>query len=72
VFRISRKGRDEIVDVERVEEIEAANRSSAPGRYHVDEISVKPLPSGHTARRWGIAIERQDGPVVIEPDPWDA
>jgi hypothetical protein len=28
-----------------------------PGRYHVDEIAADPLPSGHTSRRWGVAIK---------------
>jgi len=28
-----------------------------PGRYTVDEISSKPLPSGHTARRWGVLLK---------------
>ena len=42
----------------------------SPGRYHVDEISSDPLSSGHTSRRWGIVIKRQDGSIVVEPDPW--
>ena len=35
--------------------------SGRPGRYHVDEISSEPLPSGHTSRRWGMGIKRADG-----------
>ncbi len=43
-----------------------------PGRYTVDEISTKPLPSGHTARRWGIMLKLEDGTILEEPDPWEA
>jgi len=42
-----------------------------PGRYTVDEISSKPLPSGHTARRWGLLLKLDDGTVIEESDPWD-
>jgi hypothetical protein len=38
-----------------------------PGRYHVDEISADPLPSGHTSRRWGAVITVLDGSVELEP-----
>jgi hypothetical protein len=72
MFRISRFGSNEITDVAQVCDIEPAVRSSAPGAYHVDEISADPLPSGRTSRRWGIVIKRQDGSVVVEPDPWEA
>jgi hypothetical protein len=44
--------------------------NAPPGRYHVDEISVEPLPSGHTARRWVTAIRHDDGRVILDPDPW--
>jgi hypothetical protein len=70
MFRISHHDREAIVDVDQVEAIEPAIRSSEPGRYHVDEIAADPLPSGHTSRRWGVRIKRHDGTVVIEPDPW--
>jgi hypothetical protein len=72
MFRISRFGSDEVADVAQVDEIEPAIRSSAPGAYHVDEICADPLPSGRTSRRWGIVIKRQNGSLVIEPDPWEA
>ena len=42
-----------------------------PGRYTVDEISSEPLPSGHTARRWGVLLKLDDGTIIEEPDPWD-
>ncbi len=72
MLRISRAGQEPIVDVDHVEGIEPAIRSSAPGRYHVHEISREPLPSGHTSRRWGVTIKRHDGTVCLEADPWDA
>jgi hypothetical protein len=49
MYRISRNGHELIVDVDQVDAIEPAIRSSKPGRYHVDEISSDPLPgSGDT------------------------
>jgi len=44
-------------------------RDGDPGRYHVDEISSDPLPSGNMSRRWGVGIKRNDGTVSIQPDP---
>jgi hypothetical protein len=49
MFRISGTG-DFLVDVEDVEQIEPMFRNAEPGRYHVDEMSTRLLPSGHTAR----------------------
>jgi len=49
----------------------SGNRPGCPtGRFHIDEISSNPLPSGHTSRRWGTAIKRPDGAVTLDPDPW--
>ena len=56
MYRISRNGQEPVIDVDQVEAIEPAIRSSEPGCYHVDEISADPLPSGHTARHWGVSI----------------
>ncbi len=70
MFRISRSDREAIVDVDQVEAIEPAFRSSEPGRHDADEIAADPLPSAHTSRRWGVGIKRHDGTVIIEPDPW--
>ncbi len=72
MFRISQNGQQPIIDVHQVEAIEPAIRSSEPGRYHVDEISADPLPSGHTSRRWGVGIKRTDGTTALDPDPWIA
>ena len=70
MFRISQPGQEPIVDVYQVEAIEPRGALDAPGRYHVDQISADPLPSGHTLRRWGVGIKSDGGSVVIEPDPW--
>jgi hypothetical protein len=71
VYRIS-KGSDIGALVDSIEAADAFARESGPGRYHIDQITADPLPSGHTSRRWGIGIKRDDGSVVIEPDPWEA
>jgi hypothetical protein len=72
MFRISRAGSDQIIDVAQADEIEPAVRASKAGRYNIDQIERNPVPSGHTSRRWGVAIKRQDGSVVIERDSWEA
>jgi hypothetical protein len=41
------------------------------GRYVVDEIASVPLPSGRTARRWGVLLNLDDGTIIGELDPWD-
>jgi hypothetical protein len=70
IFHISRPDNDQVVDVDSLDGVERTISSGEPRRYHVDEISLDPLPSGHTSRRWGIGIKSHDGAVVIEPDPW--
>jgi hypothetical protein len=69
MFRVSHQGEgiDEVGTIEGARQIV---RGQAPGRYHVDEISADPLPSGHTSWRWGVGIKRSDGEVAIDPDPW--
>jgi hypothetical protein len=52
------------------EAIEGVLERLRQGRFHIDETSSDPLPSGHTSRRWGIAIKDKDGTIAIEPDPW--
>jgi hypothetical protein len=66
---ISQNGQEPVIDVDNFDDIEPALRDSKPGRYHVDEISADPLPSGDTSRRWGIVIKWRDGAVFLEPDP---
>jgi hypothetical protein len=70
IYRISRAGREPITDVDSVEAFEGVLRDGELGCYHVDQISAEPLPSGHTSRRWGVAIKRPDGTVTLDPDPW--
>jgi hypothetical protein len=70
MFRISDKDCF-LVDVENSVEVEPVIRFAPPGRYHIHEMSTTPLPSGCTARRWGIRIKHADGAIVIEPDPWE-
>ena len=72
MFRISRAGNDYFEDVNNVPEIERAISSAELGRYHIDEFPLRPFRSGHTVRRWAIGIKRDDGSVVIEPDPWES
>jgi hypothetical protein len=69
MFRIS-KGLDHVVDVDSLEQIEPAIRAGKPGRSHIDQIELDPLPSGHTSRRWGVGIKGADGSVQVQPDPW--
>jgi hypothetical protein len=69
MLRISGENHDEIIYLQSSELIERVLRSNEPGRYQIDEMSTKPLPSGHTVRRWGIGIKKSDGSVVIEADP---
>jgi hypothetical protein len=60
IYRVSRSSQEPITDVDSVEAVDAVVRAGGPGRYHVDEISADPLPSGHTSRRWGVGIKRAD------------
>jgi hypothetical protein len=69
-FLFSRDGPEPIVDVDRVEQIETAIRPVDLGRYHIDEIIAEPLTSGHTSRRSGIRIKREDGTVAVELYPY--
>jgi hypothetical protein len=69
MFRISRNGQEPVIDVDQVDAIEPTIRSSAPGRYRMDEFSCDPLPSDHSSRRWGVGIKRHDGTVAVESDP---
>jgi hypothetical protein len=55
MYRISGNKHEPLVDVDQVEAIEPAIRSSEPGRYHVNEISADPLPSRDRARSVGNA-----------------
>jgi hypothetical protein len=70
MFRISQNGHEPVIDVSLVDQVEPALRAAKAGRYHLDEISADPLPSGHTSRRWGVVTKGKDGSATFEPDPW--
>lgn len=72
MYRISQNGQEPVIDVDTVEAIEPAIRSSELGRHQVGEISADPLPSGCTSRLRGVGTKRDYGTVLIEPDPWPA
>ncbi len=59
-FRIVDRDGEMLADADSLHGVTEVVRNAPPGRYHVDEVSVKPLPSGHTAQRWGIAIRHDD------------
>ena len=61
-----------LADADSIEYLKGLLGDFEPGRYTVDEISTKPLPSGHTARRWGVMLKLEDGTILEEPDPWEA
>jgi hypothetical protein len=61
MYRASHNGQEPVLDADTLDELEPAVRSSKPGKYHVDQIEREPLPSGHTTRRWGVAIKHPDG-----------
>ena len=71
MFRIFDRDGEMLADADSLNGVTELLRHTPPGRYHVDEISAKALPSGHTARRWGIAIRHDDGRVILDPDPWE-
>jgi hypothetical protein len=66
VFRIVNHEGEMLADADSLDGVTEALRNAPPGRYHIDEISAKPLPSGHTARRWGRAIRQDDGRVILD------
>ena len=72
VFRIVDRDGEIVADADGLAGVNEIVRRAPPGRYHVDEISVDPLPSGHTARRWGFAIRPEDGRVILDTDSWEA
>jgi hypothetical protein len=63
MYRISRNGHEPIINVDTVEQIEPEIPDLPAGRWHIDELPTNPFPSGHTSRRWGVAVKRADGSV---------
>lgn len=72
VFRIVNRDGEMLADADSLDGVTEPVRNAPPGRYHIDEISVEPLPSGHTARSCGFAIHHDDGRVILDPDRWEA
>jgi hypothetical protein len=68
MFRIS-QGQGWLIDVRTTRQIGLLLRTRKRGRYDIGEISVDPLPSGHTARRWGVRIKQTGGSLVIVLNP---
>ena len=52
VFRIVDRDGEIVADVDGLAGVNEIVRRAPTGRYHVDEISADPLPSGQTSRRW--------------------
>ena len=71
LFRIVDRDGEMLADADRLDGVTEIVRRAPTGRYHVDEISADPLPSGHASRRWGSAVRHDDGRVVLDPDPWE-
>jgi hypothetical protein len=70
IFRVNDPNGEPIGTADSENGITRVIEGLGPGRYHVDEISSDPLPSGHTSRRWGVGIKRAYGAVTLDPDPW--
>ncbi len=71
ILRVNDPNGERIGSADSQEGVKRIIESLGPGRYHIDEISSDPLPSGHASRRWGVGIKRPGGSVTLDPDPWD-
>ena len=71
LFRIVDHDGKMLADTDSLDGVTEIVRRAPTGCYHVEEISVAPLPSGHTSRRWGCAIRHDGGRVILDPDPWE-
>ena len=54
VFRIVDRDGEILADADSLDGVTEIVRRAPPGRYHVDEISADPLPSGHTCPALGL------------------
>jgi hypothetical protein len=68
-LRVIHPDRD-ITDVGFIKAVNVVLQAGVPGRYTIDQIASKLLPSAHTSRRWGTKTKQWDGSIVNEPDPW--
>ena len=66
ILRINDPDGDPIGSDESILGVGRLLESVPPGRYHIDEISADPLPSGHTSRRWGVALVKGDSTMSID------
>jgi hypothetical protein len=51
-FRIVDPDGEMLTDADSLDQVTEIGRRGPSGRYHIDEISVEPHPSGHTAKPW--------------------
>jgi hypothetical protein len=58
ILRVNNPHGEPVGTAESPEGVERRLQDIRPGRYHIDEIRRDPLPSGHTSRRWGVAIRK--------------
>ena len=70
ILRVNNPDGEPIGSAESIPGLARLVEDVSPGRYHIDELSHGPLPSGHTSRRWGIAVKRSDSSVSIARDIW--
>jgi hypothetical protein len=61
ILRVNDPNGDPIGTADSQEGIKGSIERLGPGRYHVDEISSDPLPSGHTSRRCEFGIKHPMG-----------
>jgi len=71
VYRLIDSKGEMLSDADTIEYLKGILGHLDAGRYTVDEIASEPLPSGHTARRWGVMLKLDDGTVIEEAGPWD-
>lgn len=69
ILRVNNPDGEPIGTTESAEGVRAILEPLPPRRYHIDEISRDPLPSGHTSHRWGPGIKRGGWTVTINRDP---
>ena len=56
-----------------IESLEAYARVHGPGRYPVDEHSLRPFPGTKvSARASGKLVHHKDGQVLLDPVAWQA
>jgi hypothetical protein len=72
VYRLVDSRGEMLSDADSIQGLKGILGHLDPGRYVVDQIASHPLPSGHTARRWGVLPKLDDGSIIAEPDPWGA